>query len=143
MSRSGYSDDCDGRDLIMWRGAVDQATYGKRGQRLLRDLAEAMDAMPTKELIAGSLERDGEVCALGAVGRARGVDLDALQLDEEADGSNNNQIAKAFNIARALAQEIQYVNDECALPSYDDETPTERWTRVRKWVTENLKEATK
>lgn len=35
MSRSGYTDDCDGWQLIMYRGAVASAIRGARGQRLL------------------------------------------------------------------------------------------------------------
>lgn len=35
MSRSGYSDDCYGWELICWRGAVNSAIKGKRGQSFL------------------------------------------------------------------------------------------------------------
>ena len=62
MSRSGYSEDCDGRELIMWRGAVAAAIRGKRGQRALRELVVALDAMPAKRLITDALEIDGEYC---------------------------------------------------------------------------------
>ncbi|KGC50992.1 hypothetical protein DO66_5867 [Burkholderia pseudomallei] len=36
MSRSGYSDDCGGWSLIRWRGAVNSAIKGARGQKFLR-----------------------------------------------------------------------------------------------------------
>lgn len=149
MSRSGYTDECDEDwQAAMWRGAVASAIRGRRGQRLLRDLAEGMDAMPVKCLIQGALEESGEVCALGVVGVKRGIDLAALADDEEADGANNDKIAEAFDVALALACEIQYVNDEGAHEEYkrpeNRETPAERWSRVRKWVAENLlREATK
>lgn len=49
MSRSGYCDDGEnGWATICWRGAVKSALRGKRGQSFLLELAEAMDAMPTK-----------------------------------------------------------------------------------------------
>ena len=32
MSRSGYTDECDGWELVRWRGAVNSAIRGKRGQ---------------------------------------------------------------------------------------------------------------
>lgn len=146
MSRSGYTDECDEDwQMAMWRGAVASAIRGKRGQRLLRDLAEGMDAMPTKCLIKGELEEDGAVCALGVVGQKRGIDLAALAGNEEADGGNNDKIAKAFDIAVPLAAEVQYVNDEGAHDEYkrpeNRETPVQRWERVRKWVAEHLKAA--
>lgn len=138
MSRSGYSD--DGDNLAMWRGMVASSIRGKRGQRLLRELAEAMDAMSVKELIAEDLEKDGAHCALGVVGAKRGIDM--KNIDPEDPG----QVAPAFDIAECLAQEIVYVNDEEGpWGKYVDgkwtpgsETPAERWTRVRKWVAEHL-----
>lgn len=147
MSRSGYTDECDEDwQMAMWRGAVASAIRGKRGQRLLRDLAEGMDAMPTKCLIKGELEEDGAVCALGVVGQKRGIDLAELAGNEEADGGNNDKIAEAFDVALALACEVQYINDEAGPPVRmygrnwsDGESPAERWERVRKWVAENLK----
>jgi hypothetical protein len=41
MSRSGYSDDCDGWALIRWRGAVNSAIKGRRGQQALREIVAA------------------------------------------------------------------------------------------------------
>lgn len=139
MSRAGYSDDLDNWSMIKWRGMVASSIRGKRGQQLLRELAEAMDAMPVKELIAHELKsEDGRVCALGAVGEKRGVDVGHL------DYHDPESLSKAFNVAECLAQEIEYVNDECGVGKEEDgkwrrENPAERWQRVRKWVDENLK----
>src|SRR5213075_2742537 len=102
MSRSNYSDDCNGRDFILWRGAVASAISGKRGQKLLREMAEALDSMPKKELIAESLEANGEVCALGCIGRAKGIDMSHLDPEEP------ELVATAFNVASALVQEIAF-----------------------------------
>lgn len=56
MSRSNYSEDCDDNwAMIMWRGMVASSIRGKRGQKLLKELAEAMDAMPEKKLTNGQL----------------------------------------------------------------------------------------
>lgn len=126
MSRSGYSEDCEMWDLIRWRGAVRAALNGKRGQAFLRELAEAMDAMPEKRLVAHALQNEaGEVCALGVVGQARGIDLEEFETDD-AEG-----IADAFGLARAMVREIEYENDE---GTYRTETPGERWSRMRAWV---------
>lgn len=129
MSRSGYSDDCD--NLALWRGAVESAIRGKRGQQLLRELAEAMDAMPVKELITDALVEDGAYCALGVVGAKRGIDMTGI------DPHEPDQVSKAFNIANALAQEIEFVNDDDFGLDHG-ETPAQRWTRVRKWVAEQI-----
>jgi hypothetical protein len=125
VSRSDYSDDLDNWELIKWRGRVASALRGRRGRRLLSDFVAALDAMPRKELIAEDLVRDGEVCALGAVGMARGVALEGV------DPYDHDELGRLFDIAPCLAQEIEYLNDEAA--SYD-ETPEHRWGRMRAWA---------
>lgn len=134
MSRSGYSDDCEGNDLNLWRGAVDSAINGKRGQQLLRDMLAALDAMPVKELIAHELEESGQYCALGVVGKARGIDMSTIDPELSA------RVAREFNIADAMAREIAFINDdEHCYQRGGPETPAQRWVRVRAWVVENLR----
>jgi hypothetical protein len=108
MSRSGYTDDCDDNwALIRWRGAVASAIRGSRGQAMLREVAEALDALPEKRLAAESLvTADGEYCTLGALGRARGIDM--IPIDPE----DRQAVAHTFGVAEALAAEIMYLNDE-------------------------------
>lgn len=131
MSRSGYSDDLDNWDLIRYRGAVTSALKGRRGQAFLKELAEAMDAMPEKDLIAGELvDAEGKCCALGVLGTQRGLDL------KNIDPEDPDEVAEAFGVANALAREIVYLNDEYA---WCQETPEDRWKRMRKWVAENLR----
>ncbi len=122
MSRSGYSDDCENWSLICWRGAVTSAIRGKRGQAFLRELLAALDALPEKRLIADELEiKDGAVCAIGAVGKARGIDMSVL------DPENMEKVATTFDIADAFAKEIVWVNDEAGPWK---ETPEQRFIRV-------------
>lgn len=128
MSRSGYSDDLENWDMIRWRGAVASAIRGERGQQILRELAEAMDAMPNKRLIAHELVQEGEFCALGVVGEKRGIDLTKI------DPEDRDAVATQFNIAAAMAAEIVYENDEGGW----QETPEQRWQRMRKWVASKL-----
>jgi hypothetical protein len=127
MSRSGYSDDLDQWVLIRWRGAVASAIRGKRGQDFLREMLTALDAMPEKRLIRSELERDGEVCALGSVGKARGIDQAGI------DPYDRRQVAQVFGIAEAMAAEIAFENDEDWR-----ETPEQRWARMRAWIVANL-----
>ena len=81
MSRSGYTDYCE--HLGLWRGAVERAIRGKRGQAFLREMASALDAMPVKELVAEEIVRDPEhVCAIGAVALARGMDVSMIDPED-------------------------------------------------------------
>lgn len=109
MSRHGYTED-EGDDplaLGRWRGMVASTIRGKRGQAFLREVLAALDAIPDKRLISEELKTvDGEFCTLGAVGAARGVDLEAI------DPEDYDAVAAAFGIHPILAQEIMWENDE-------------------------------
>lgn len=132
MSRSGY-DDAEASNL--WLGAVKSAIRGKRGQALLRELRDSMDAMAVKELIADELVAEGSYCALGVVGQARGIAI------AEINPEDIENVSKQFDIADALAREIVYQNDEAYWrPGGKKETPAERWVRVRAWVQSNIAE---
>lgn len=168
MSRSGYThDNDDPLALGRWRQAVRRALEGRRGQALLRDMLEALDAMEDKRLWPGSFQTaDGEFCALGAVAHHKGVRVDDLGDEDDCDAS---EVGQRFGIAHAMAAEIMYLNDECLVngtkwvcveicgpmrPYWPDwgrharEVPVsnenharERWERMRAWVVENLKDA--
>lgn len=130
MSRSGYTDDCD--NLELYRASVDRALQGKRGQAFLRELAEALDAMPEKVLISGELiNEQGACCAIGAVCKSRSLDVSKIDYDDP------DRVALAVGVARSMAAEIAYVNDEGG-PRIQEE-PAKRWERVRKWVSEQIK----
>ncbi len=134
MSRSGYGDDCENWAIICWRGAVASGIRGKRGQAFLREMLKALDELEQHELITDDLEREGKVCALGAVGVKRGLDMSKL------DPYESDQIAEAFGISRALACEIVYMNDEAGLYWNPDETVRNRnrYERMRRWVIEHI-----
>lgn len=140
MSRSGYHYDCDPLELGRWRGQVASAIRGKRGQAFLIDLLAALDEMPEKRLIADTLVMDGDVCAIGALGRARKIDMSGI------NAHDSNSVSNAFNIAEQLAREITYINDESFLYTYLPHenrsrpiTPEERWQHVREWVASLIK----
>lgn len=127
MSRSGYSDDCEG--IQLWRANVERAIKGKKGQEFFRELLAALDALPTKRLIPHELvSEDGECCALGAVALARKLDVATV------DESEPEEVAAALGIRSMLAQEVAYMNDEYQRLN----TPEERWQRIRTWVEVNL-----
>lgn len=130
MSRSGYTDDCE--DILAygrWKAQVASSIRGQRGQSFLRELAAALDAMPVKKLIAEELiSKQGEVCAIGAVCKSRGLDVSGVDIED------STEVGKLVNISRQMAAEIEYENDEGVY----DETPGQRWVRMRKWVADNL-----
>jgi hypothetical protein len=95
-------------------------------------MLQAMSALPEHKLIDGDLENDGAVCAIGAVGKARGIDMTGIDVEDR------DMIAKVFGIAPALAAEIVYMNDEAV---YSLETPEHRFRRMRQWIESELFEA--
>ena len=129
MSRSGYGDDdTEEYPVWFWMQAVKRAIHGKRGQAFLREMIEALDAMPQKRLISHVLEEDGNVCALGAVARKRGIDPKALV------GGSNSYLSSRLGIAEALVCEIEYMNDE----ELWNAAPERRWQEMREWAIKNL-----
>lgn len=138
MSRSGYSEEIEDQgSLNLYRASVDRALCGKRGQAFLREMLVALDAMPVKELVAEEIVRDeAHVCALGAVALARKIDVSAMDVYDQ------DKIGQLFGIARSMAAEIAYENDECGRRyrggTYRDDTPQERWERMRAWVAEQI-----
>ncbi len=127
MSRHGYSDECE--NLAMWRGIIASASRGKRGQAFFRALLEALDAMKDKRLVEGELQtEEGAVCALGCLGKARGVDLESVET------SDWPALGELFDIAPQLAQEVMYVNDE----QFRVSGPEARWRIVRDWTARQI-----
>lgn len=69
MSRFGNDGDGDYEPLDMgrWENNLRRAITGKRGQKVLRELREALLALPERRLVAGDLATpEGEVCTVGA-----------------------------------------------------------------------------
>lgn len=139
MSRSGYTEDYDSNwQMIMWRGAVTSAIKGKRGQAFLKEMLTNIDALPEKKLIAHELiNNKGEVCAIGAVAKARGLDV------SKVDPEDRESVAELFNIPFSLVAEIAYMNDESEGQCYWNEkaiSPQDRFASVRRWIVSKIKE---
>ena len=141
MSRSGYTDDFgydDPREYNLYRASVDRSIKGKRGQAMLRELADALDAMPVKKLISRSFAGEAGVCTLGCLLKARGVDTsgleDALGDEDDYQEDVSEEVAQVLDVARPLAAEVMFLNDD--FPFY--ETDEQRWKRMRAWVDQHL-----
>lgn len=123
---SGY-DNCECEENVagLFRSILQRAASGKRGKKLLEDIVQAMMALSEPRLLSDNLEVDGEVCALGAVLRARNIVLN--HIDCNAPG-----IARALDAPETLVREIISVNDdEFGLTV---ETPEERFKRFGSWA---------
>lgn len=132
MGRSGYNEDCGGWSLIRWRGAVASAIRGARGQAFLMEMLKALDALPEKRLIASALvTAEGECCAMGSVALLRQLETKSV------DAYDREAVADLMGIAEALAAEIAFVNDNDF--AYNEETPEQRFARVRSWVADSIK----
>ena len=82
MSRFDY-DDGEGMPWGLWKSAISNALAGRRGQKALADMEEALLALPKPSLIEGYLVHDGQVCAVGALvahqqAKEQGIDIAAV-----------------------------------------------------------------
>jgi hypothetical protein len=98
-----------------------------------------LDAMPEKKLAAETIIHDGEVCAMGAVARARGVDVS--DINPEDDEYHAQELSRRLGIAQNMVREIAFMNDGEYL--WRSESPEERFWRVRKWVEIHIREGEK
>lgn len=137
MSRHGLYDDIDDNwQLIKWRGQVESAIRGKTGQKFLKELVRALDALPEQKLVSETLQtQDGAVCSFGAVARLRGIDMSKFTPgpdDDPADFEYDQpyELSGIFNIAHQLVSEIIWENDEQCSHKSDHH----RWVWMRKWA---------
>lgn len=146
MSRFDFDND-EGTEASyeLWRANVKRALKGRRGQKALREMREALLALPVKRLIEGSLcdlGPDGEAsfCAVGAYA------LYKRQQNGESAESATHELARLDTgeeyelptveegvdqgLRRTLAYELAMKNDE----TFGDCTPEQRYTRYLAWV---------
>lgn len=139
MNRSGY-DDCSGDDWGYWsyRGRVERTLRGRRSQAFLRELRDALDAMPVKELASHVMrEADGCSCALDAVAVARGIEWPPhIMANAEYGDDVSHSVGAQLGITRTLAAEIMGENDCYSLlfGATERELRARRWAYMRNWV---------
>ena len=130
MSRLEYHDCYDVDDMLRsyaFEHNARRAAEGKKGQAVLRELRDALRALPHKRLIAGDWldVETGDVCALGALAKARGVAASEMP-DEYEDGAEAAR--DLLGIVYPLAFTIIEANDEARV------TPEQRYELVLEWV---------
>ena len=138
MSRFHECDDFESNYVYLWESRVERIIKGKRGQQKLREFIEALLALPKLRLIASAIAKpNGEVCAIGAVAKHRGIDLnrDTVKdvydpgrrawVEQEVGGGwegsdvETASLGEELGFTRTLAWEIGFKNDV--------ELPDQRW----------------
>ena len=143
--------------FALWDANCRRSIRGKAGQRALRELEAALVAMPVKRLIKDTLvTADGDVCAVGAYARHKGLDLSTFDPEDETD-----QVGVQAGMPPLVAWEVVALNDihldtvweiaagplgrheatyKGGIPRIRDMTPEERYERVLAWVRQRLQE---
>jgi hypothetical protein len=131
--RISYSEDEDyPGQFELWQANCRRSLRGKQGQQELRVLREALLAMPEKRLILGLVNEDGEVCAIGAYGRHKGIDLTTF----DPEDNNHDEVGIEGGMPPLVAWKVVEMNDL----QFDRCTPEQRYERMLAWV-ERLLEA--
>ena len=131
----------------LWEGNLHRCFNGRAGQQRLREIREALLAMPRKRLIHGRLaDEKGDVCAVGAIETHRRVQAgedrrvvteelaklvteDTLYWDSWETEQNTLAVAARSKIKTPMATELAFQNDVRGT-----ETPEECYARVLGWV---------
>jgi hypothetical protein len=166
MSRSSYSDDYGDEfpgQLELYRANVARSIKSKAGQARLRELRDALLALPVKELHASTFAEgtpeQPEVCALGAwaLSKAGTPDAARAMVGRDADDADTAQALKPHGWPRLVVMDAIFFNDDTRyvyetaagprqrweqhygpLQIGRRETPAERYARMLAWVEEQL-----
>lgn len=129
----------------LWEQATTIALGSVKGQQILRDLRDALLALPSKRLISGQLACKGEVCTMGALAAYRRRDEDRAEvlaelerkIDYDEDGPYGGWeadeatilVGQEVGVGVALSSHMAWLND-----SYGSVTPEQRYERVLAWT---------
>jgi len=146
--RIDYNEDGD-HMMYLWMGTATRAINGKPGQKILRELKAGLEALPEKRLVYSQVSDGKDVCAVGSlmlhrlmqIGKTREEALAILKKKytppPHVEGLGPTELSKDVGMTYTLAWEIMEKND--GNRSYKL-TPEERYERVLKWVTEQIKD---
>ncbi len=125
--RISYTEDEEfGGQFELWQANCMRSLKGKVGQRELRELRAALLALPEKRLVCGLLESaDGEMCAIAAYGKHKGVDLSEFDLDYD-----NDKVGIAGGMPSLVAWKVVEMNDV----EFSHVSREGRYERMLAWV---------
>jgi hypothetical protein len=116
----------------LWQENCERSLRGKQGQEELRQLRAALLALPEKRLIHELLEDEaGGVCAIGAYGKYKGLDLSQFDVD-----SNTDEVGIAGGMPALVAWKVVEMND---LEFNRSITPEQRYERMLAWIESKLR----
>lgn len=141
MSRISYSEEEDFPGQFgLWQANCRRSLRGKQGQEELRVLRDALLALPEKRLVQDYLEtEDGEVCAIGAYAKYKGMDLTKFHPEDATD-----EVGIAGGMPALVAWKVVQMNDmEFGRYSYAQTereliTAERRYALMLAWVESNL-----
>lgn len=142
----------------LWEGAFKQACGSRYGQKQLRQLRDALFALPIKVFVRGDVATlEGEVCAVGAFCAYKLAQESSVSMPEAILAVKNDwlrrvrseidaweeyalledvtvQMGVAAGLRRTMAWELGNLNDE----TLGGCTPAERYKRVLAWIEKKL-----
>ena len=132
MSRISYSEDEDyPGQFELWQANCERSLRGAQGQAELRELRDALLALPEKRLIHGALvDEEGGVCAIGAYASRKGLDLGKFDPEDETD-----EVGIEAGMPKFVAWKVVEMND---MELHSRFTSEERYTRMLAWVESKL-----
>jgi|SRR5215467_3535539 len=151
--RHAHVEDGDEVPYGLWYSALNRSKAGARGQQILRDMEQALLAIPDHRLCRGQIVNwAGDCCLIGAYAAYRLTILTDLTWDEailrllvdgeDYEGSLNMtaEFGRDLGLPWTMAWELAGENDRNGL-----QTPEERWQEmldlVRVWITEGERDA--
>lgn len=146
MSRScyveGYGDDFPGQ-LDLFRANVRRSIQSKAGQARLRELRDALLALPVKELaadvFASGTSESPQVCGLGAWALMKSggdVATASAMVPAQSDDYETYDRLKDHGWPRLVVLDAVYMNDDGG--ESRSVTPAQRYARVLAWVEREL-----
>lgn len=137
MSRINITDEEERPgQFALWHANCQRSIGGRAGQKSLRELRDALLALPTKRLIAHELDNGTDCCAVGALVRQKGIVVEDWEAEDEME-----EVGVACGMPRLVAWKVVELNDELLDYHFKERrayTPEERYEAVMRWIEKNL-----
>jgi hypothetical protein len=131
----GY-DEYDALRSAGWKHAEAMALRGKRGLRVLKEMEHALLSLEQPRLISNYVALNGEVCAVGAYLKFKGVDISQYDGYGCISGEEAAALGASAGMQRTVAWTIANLNDEHC----EQSTPEERYEYILNWVRKKISE---
>ena len=140
--RVGYTDEEDYQGQFdLWHANCRRSINGRKGQKALRELEQALLAMPDKRIYPDILVApNGAVCAIGSLMVQKKIDAgmsrkEAVAVCAQTYPEETEDAGVEVGIPRMVAWSIAIENDN----DWRVRTPKELYTHMLNWVQERIK----